>query len=173
MNANKILLGGIVGGVASFLLGWLVYGVLFMDYMNANYNQCAMKPMEEMVWWALILSNFASGFLLAIIFSWSNTRGLMAGAKVAGIVAFFMITSYDLSFYSMSSMFSGLSVVIVDIVIGTVFTAHCRGIDRPGNGNGKERGVIVSFAYSFPADLGLQLPSLIMWSTTLICNYKL
>ena len=138
MNANKILLGGIVGGVASFLLGWLVYGVLFMDYMNANYNQCAMKPMEEMVWWALILSNLASGFLLAIIFSWSNTRGWMAGAKVAGIVAFFMITSYDLSFYSMSSMFSGLSVVIVDIVIGTVFTAIVGALIGLAMGMGKK-----------------------------------
>ena len=69
-----------LGVSASFLLGWLVYGVLFMDYMNANYNQCAMKPMEEMVWWALILSNFASGFLLAIIFRlvkypWLDGRG--------------------------------------------------------------------------------------------------
>jgi hypothetical protein len=123
MKANKILLGGIAGGVASFFLGWIVYGMLLMDFMNANYNQCAMKPMEEMVWWALILSNLASGFLLAVIFNWTNTRGWLAGAKIAGIVAFFMITSYDLSFYSMSTMFSGLSVVIIDILVGTVFTA--------------------------------------------------
>lgn len=123
MKANKIILGGIAGGVASFLLGWLVYGVLLMDFWTNSYNHCAERPEEEMVWWALILSNFASGFLLAFIFSWSNTKGWLAGAKIAGIVALFMIIAYDLSFYSMSTMFNSLQVVIIDIIIGTVFTA--------------------------------------------------
>jgi len=123
MKANKILLGGLAGGVATFLLGWLVFGVLLMDFWESNFNNCASRPEEEMVWWALILSNFASGFLLAFIFSWSNTKGWLAGAKVAGIVAFFMVISYDLSFYSMSTMFNSLNVVIIDIVVGTVFTA--------------------------------------------------
>jgi hypothetical protein len=123
MKANKILLGGLAGGVASFLLGWLVYGVLLMDFWESNFNNCASRPMEEMVWWALIISNFASGFLLAFIFSWSNTKGWLDGARIAGIVALFMIISYDLSFYSMSTMFNSLNVVIIDIVVGTVFTA--------------------------------------------------
>jgi hypothetical protein len=123
MKTNKILFGGLAGGLAFFLLGWLVYGVLMMDYMNANYNQCAMKPMEEMVWWALLLSNFASGFMLAFIFSWSNTSGWMAGAKVAGIIGLLMYISFDLSMYSMSTMYRGLDVVFVDILVATVFIA--------------------------------------------------
>ncbi len=123
MKANKIILGGITGGVASFLLGWLVYGVLLLDFWNANFNNCASRPMDEMVWWALILSNFTSGFLLALIFSWSNTKGWLAGAQIAGIVALFMIISYDLGFYAMSTMFNSLNTMIIDIVVGTVFTA--------------------------------------------------
>jgi hypothetical protein len=123
MKANKIILGGIVGGVASFLLGWLIYGVLLMDFWTNYFNHCAERPEEEMVWWALILSNFATGFFLAFIFSWSKTKGWLAGAKIAAIAAFFMILSYDLSFYSMSTMFNSFSAVIIDIVIGTVFTA--------------------------------------------------
>jgi hypothetical protein len=138
MNTNKILLGGIVGGVASFLLGWLVYGVLLSDFMTANYNQCAMKPMEEMVWWAIILSNFASGFLLAIIFSWTNTTGWLAGAKIAGIVTFLMVASFDLSMYSMSTMFGSVSVVFMDIIIGTVFTAVIGAVIGQVMGMGKK-----------------------------------
>jgi hypothetical protein len=123
MNTNKILLGGLAGTVTYFFLGWIIYGMLLMDYMNANYNQCTMNPNGEMVWWALILSNVASAFLLALIFNWSNTKGWMGGAKIAGIVGVLMITSYDLSMYSMSTTFNSLSVVLIDIVIGTVFTA--------------------------------------------------
>jgi hypothetical protein len=122
MKANKILLGGIAGGVAFFLLGWLVYGILLMSYTTANYNQCAVRPMEDMVWWAMILSNLAFGFLLSIVFSWSNTKGALAGAKVAGILGFLVALSIDLSMYSMSTMFNRLSAVVVDVVAYTVMT---------------------------------------------------
>jgi hypothetical protein len=69
MKTNKILLGGITGGVVLFLLGWIICGLLLINYTIANYNQCMNRPMQEMIWWALILSNLALGFLLATIFS--------------------------------------------------------------------------------------------------------
>jgi hypothetical protein len=128
MNTRKFFLGGIAGGVAYFLLGWLIYGLLLSGYMNTNYNQCAMKPMEEMVWWALILSNFAFTFLLALIFSWSNIKGLMGGVKIAAIIGFLISVSYDLSMFSMTTTFVNFGVAIVDIVIGTIMTAVIGGI---------------------------------------------
>jgi hypothetical protein len=123
MNSNKILLGGLAGGIAFFLLGWLVYGILLMDFMRTSYNQCSMNPEGEMIWWALILSNFAYSFLFAFIFSWTKTTGWMGGAKVAGIIGLLMASYFDLSMYSMSTMFNGLSVVFLDIIIAAVFAA--------------------------------------------------
>jgi hypothetical protein len=123
MKTNKILLGGIAGGVAFFLLGWLVYGVLLMDFTTANYNQCIMRPMQDMIWWALVLSNLAFGFLLSIVFGWSNTIGLMAGAKVAAIIGILLSLSIDLSFYSMSTMYSNLIPVVVDIIAYTIMSS--------------------------------------------------
>ncbi len=38
METNKILLGGLAGGVAFFLLGWVIYGILLMDYTMASYK---------------------------------------------------------------------------------------------------------------------------------------
>jgi hypothetical protein len=123
MNTNKILLGGLLGGIAFFLLGWVVYGIVLMDFMRNSYNQCAMNPEGQMVWWALILSNFAYSFLLALIFSWTNTKGWKSGALIAGIIGLLMSSYYDLSMYSMSSMFKGLDVMVMDILIATVFAA--------------------------------------------------
>ena len=123
MKTNKILLGGIAGGVSFFLLGWLIYGVLLMNFTMANYNQCSMRPMEEMVWWAMILSNLAFGFLLSLICSWSNTTRLIDGAKVGAIIGLLLALSIDLSFYSMSTMFSNLKAIFVDIIAYTVMTA--------------------------------------------------
>lgn len=125
MKTNKILLGGIAGGVTFFLLGWVVYGMLLRDYMTTNYNQCAMRPMQDMIWWAMIVSNLAFGFLLSMVFSWSNTIGMMAGAKVAGIMGLLLSISMDLSGYAMSTVVSSLTVVFVDIITYTVMSAIC------------------------------------------------
>jgi len=123
MKSNKILFGGIAGGVSFFLLGWLIYGILLMEYSMANYNQCAARPMEGMVWWAMILSNLAFGFLLAIVFNWTNTHGIIAGAKVGGILGLMMAFSMDLSVYSMSTTFLHVSAVFVDIIVYAVMSA--------------------------------------------------
>jgi hypothetical protein len=123
MKTKKILLGGIAGGVTFFLLGWLVYGILLMNYTTANYNQCAMRPMEEMIWMAMIISNLAFGFLLSVIFNWSNTTGILSGLKVAGITGLLICVSLDFSLYSMSSMFSGIPALLVDIVVYTIMSA--------------------------------------------------
>jgi hypothetical protein len=123
METNKILLGGLAGGVAFFLLGWVIYGILLMDFSMANYNQCNARPMEDMVWWAMILSNLTSGLLLALIFSWSKTTGILTGAKVAGIVGLLFAISIDLSFYAMTTTFLKSSAILVDIVAYTVMSA--------------------------------------------------
>jgi hypothetical protein len=123
MKTNKILFGGIAGGVTFFLLGWVIYGMLLMNYTTANYNQCSQRPMEEMVWWAMIVSNLAFGFLLAVVFSWSNTTTIPAGAKIAGITGFLISVSMDLSFYSMTSMFSNFTAVLIDIIVYSVMSA--------------------------------------------------
>jgi len=123
MNTNKIIIGGIAGGIAFFLLGWLIYGMLLMDYFMANQNQCVMRPMEDMVWWAMIASNLVSGLLVATIFSWANIKGMMAGAKTGAILGLLLGASLDLGFYGMSSMFSSVSAMFVDIIAYTVMAA--------------------------------------------------
>jgi hypothetical protein len=123
MKTNRILLGGLTGGVVFFLLGWIVYGMLLMDYMTANCKQCAARPMQEMIWWAMILSNMALGFLIALVLSWSETKSIMAGAKVAGIIGLLLSLSIDLSFYSMTTMYSSLIPIFVDVAAYTVMSA--------------------------------------------------
>jgi len=120
MNTNKILMGGIAGAVAFFLLGWLVYGMLLMDFMTANTNQCAMKPMADMTWWAIILSNLISALLLAMIFSWSNISGMAAGAKTAAIIGLMMSLSHAFSSYAMSTMYNDMTTMLVLAVAHTV-----------------------------------------------------
>ena len=123
MNTNKILLAALAGGITYFFLGWLIYGILLADYMAAHGNQCAMRPMEEFVWWAMIVSNLVGSLFLAIIISWSNNASLAGGLKVGALVGILLGISIDLSFYSMSTMFTDMGAVVADVSAYTVMSA--------------------------------------------------
>ncbi len=123
MNTNKILMGTIVGCVAFFLLGYVIYGVLLLDFMKVHYNQCAMKPMEDMIWWAMILSNLVLALFYSLLFSWTNTSTLASGAKMGFLVGLLIILSFDLSFYAMSNMFLSRRAICVDVAAGALFSA--------------------------------------------------
>lgn len=123
MKTNKILLGGITAAVTFFLLGWLIYGILLMDFMQSNSDQSMMKAEEDMVWWAMILSNLASGFLIAFVLSWADVKNCTNGAKYGAIIGLLMAFAVDLSFYSMSNMFYSFTPVIVDTLVSGVLWA--------------------------------------------------
>ncbi len=124
MNTKNVLISGIAGGIAFFFLGWIIYGMLLMDYMT---SVCPVipglnRPESEFVWWALIASNLLSGLFLAYIFDLGKISGWLNGAKTGAIVGFLMSTTWDLSFYSMTNMISRQGM-IADVAAGTVMTA--------------------------------------------------
>ena len=123
MQTNKILLGGVAGGVALFLLGWVIYGILLMDFASTNYNQCMNRPNMDMIWWALILSNLAFGFLLAFIFSRTGTTGFVGGAKLGAIIGILLSVSIDLGYYSMTTMYVRPSAILVDVAAYIIYIA--------------------------------------------------
>lgn len=118
----KLLRGTISGGVAYFLLGWLVWGILMGDYYSANFNQCANRAETEMIWWAIIASNFVYAFLLTLVLNWSGANKALDGLRTGAIFGGLLGLSMDLSFYSMTTMFNHFSGIIVDIVVTTIVT---------------------------------------------------
>lgn len=122
---TKIFFGGLAGGLTFFLLGWLIYGILLMNFTAANSNQSAMRQIQDMIWWALILSNFIIGLLLSLVLSWSKTTEIMAGAKVAGIVGLMVSSSMDLSYYAMSTIYANFTYIFVDVIAATFISSIC------------------------------------------------
>ena len=123
MKTNKILIGGIAAAVTFFFLGWIIGGVLLTDFMQSNYDQSLMKADEDMIWWAMILSNLVSGFLLALVLGWAGAKSFAQGIKIGCIMGLSIALAFDLSFYSMSNMFFGFIPVIVDTLISAVLWA--------------------------------------------------
>lgn len=113
----KILRGTIFGGICYFLLGWLVYGILLMDYFTANINQCANRPHGEMIWWAMIVSNLAATLFLTLIMNWSKAREIVDGLVKGAIFGSLFTAIIDFSFWSMTTMYSSIATILIETVV--------------------------------------------------------
>jgi hypothetical protein len=127
MNSQKFIVGGLVGGIVYFLLGWLFYGMLLKDFM-ANNLSTSMRPDAETIWWALILGQFAAGFLLAYIIGKAGATSAGAGAGVGFIVGLLTCLGFDLTMYGVSTTITSLKGLAADVAVFAVMSAIVGGV---------------------------------------------
>lgn len=141
MNPNKFLIGGIAGGIAYFLLGWLVYGILLMDFMtnNAGTATGVMKAQNEMVWWALIVGNLLSGFALSYVLSKAGVKSAAAGAAMGFVFGLLISAAFDFTMFGTSNIMT-MKGMLADICASTVMSAIVGGIVGFVLGMGKKEG---------------------------------
>ena len=135
---KKIITAAIVGAIVSFLLGWLIYGFLLMDYYTAysvKYEGLMKDPPEL---WAYFANGLCWSYLLAYIFSkWSNTSTFGKGVVNAGFIGFFISLSYDFNFYAGMNLMSK-RLLVVDVVVATIYIAIVGGVVAWVLGYGKK-----------------------------------
>jgi len=130
MDTKKFITGTLVGGVAYFILGYLFYGLLLMDFYQTNIGSATgvHRLPEEMVWWALVLGNFAyAAFLTFIFLKWAHIRTFKSGLKAGAAIGFLLGLAFNLIWYGTSNMMN-LTASLVDIIVGTIITATLGGI---------------------------------------------
>jgi hypothetical protein len=138
MKISKLLIAGIGGGVAFFLLGWLLYGMLLMGFFEKNTLVSAMRPEGEMVWWALILGNLVMGIFLAYVFmQWASIKTLMGGLSGGAIIGAFLGVSMNLTYFGTSAMMT-MTGHLVDMAVYTIMLAITGGVVGWLLGMGKE-----------------------------------
>ena len=122
MDIKKLLTGGIVGGILYFLLGWLIYGMLLMDFMNNHPGTAGNVNKAEPDFLYLIIGNLAMGFLLAYVFVKSSISSLAAGLVTGGIVGLLVCVGVDSVIYATTTIASKTAMA-VDVAAFTVMSA--------------------------------------------------
>lgn len=120
---TKLFIAAIAGGVLYFLLGWIVYGILLMDFYAENTIVYAglMKEMPNLI--LMFLSNLFMAFLITWIFQkWANIRTVSHGFSAGFLIGLLYSLSIDLMFYSTMNLYNE-TVLIVDIIVNAVLIA--------------------------------------------------
>lgn len=125
---TKAILAGLAGGVFAFFGGWLVYGILLMDFTSSHAipHEGVMKNPPDMIF--LVISNLSWGYLLAYIFyKWANIKTFGAGFTGGLIISFLVVFMIDTSLYAFYNL-SDLTGTVADILIGSVFGGLIGGV---------------------------------------------
>ena len=82
-------MGGISGGSAFFLLGWLVWETLQMDFMKSHSNSSSgvFRADTDMIWWAMVVGNLAMGFLVSSVLSKAGINTAAGGITTGAVFA--------------------------------------------------------------------------------------
>ncbi|MBK8706067.1 MAG: hypothetical protein IPN33_22575 [Saprospiraceae bacterium] len=123
MDTKKFALGTLAGGVAFFLLGWLLYGMLFMKFFEANAGTATGVNKVEMDWLFLILGNLCMGALFSYIFvRWAGINTAMGGLKGGAVIGLLFAAGVDLTMYGTTNI-SNITATFVDIALWVVMGA--------------------------------------------------
>lgn len=137
MDAKKFALGTVAGGVAYFLLGWLIYGVALAKFFDDNSGSATgvMKETPDFLW--LIIGNLAWGALLTWIFlRWAGIKTFGAGAQAGLVLGLLMTLAFDSMMYATSNVMN-MTGMLTDVVVGTVMSAVAGGVVGAVLGMGK------------------------------------
>ncbi len=113
----------IAAGLILFFGGWLIYGVLLQDFMTANYDQTGMRSMDDFIWWAFIVANLLSGYLITFVIKLKKVTGLVNAVIRSFSLGILVGGSLDLSIYSMELQFINFKAVVVDIIFYSLLFA--------------------------------------------------
>ncbi len=116
------------GGVAGFLLGWLVWGTLLMNTLrevNPQIEGLEKMPPNLVL---IFIGNLVWSLLYALIYSrWAQIStfkaGLIAGAWITGLMAL----SLDLMFLATTNMIS-VNGAVIDVIANIAVGALTGGI---------------------------------------------
>ena len=114
--ASKQLMATLAGGVAIFFLGFLLYGVLLMDFFLANTGSATGVMREVPTWWALVVGQVLTAALLVMIMGWRGDASAGAALKTGALVGLIWALSVDFTFYGTTNSLN-LTATLVDPIV--------------------------------------------------------
>jgi hypothetical protein len=128
MNIKRLTIGTIVGAIALYALGYLIWEMLFTDFFDANQGSAMGVDREMPVMWALILANVLYGLLITwVLEGRGGSAALMDGIKVGVVVGVLAWGMADFILFAFTNL-NTLTAAIADTLLEGVHAGISGGI---------------------------------------------
>ena len=123
---TKLLIGGIIGGIASFLVGYLIFVLAIGNMLQAHTMPGIGREAPEFV--HIFLGNLCFGFFLSYILTKSNTSGFGPSATMGFISGLLIALGFDLVSFGTTKVIVDITGLLVDTIAIAVLFAVVGGI---------------------------------------------
>jgi hypothetical protein len=128
MDTRRLLIGTLVGGIAMYVLGYLIFEAAFGGFYAANVGSASGVTREASLQWAVVLGSLALGALITLaIESRPGPRTIGMGFMTGAAVGFLLWFGVDFLRYGMTNV-PNLARTIVDPLLEIVRNGACGAI---------------------------------------------
>ena len=120
MDIKRFIIGTIVGGIALYILGYVMFNLAFADFFAANAGSATGAWKDPQVIWAIALGTLSYAALITLALGTrAGSTTIVEGLKVGAIVGFLMWFSADMIFYGIWNV-ENLTAASVDTLLELV-----------------------------------------------------
>jgi uncharacterized membrane protein len=108
----KFLSTVLVTAIVLFLLNAVVYVVFLDDFFQSHpavskeFARQLYRPNDQVIWWAIITSGIAMGFLVTTVIHWSGSRTFKRGLLAGLIFGILLLCSVDFGLLGSTNNFT-------------------------------------------------------------------
>ena len=120
MDIKRFIIGTIVGGIALYILGYVMFNLAFADFFAANAGSATGVWKDPQVIWSIALGTLSYAALITLALGTrAGSTTIVEGLKVGAIVGFLMWFGADMIIYGVWDL-SNLTAAIADSLLELV-----------------------------------------------------
>ena len=128
MNIKRLSIGSVVGAIALYLLGMLIWQNLFAEFFEANSGSATGVDRDTPIIWAVIVGNLFYAVLLTLALeSRSASKSLVDGLKIGVVVGALLWGTADFILYGITNL-NTLTGAVADTLLEGVHGGIAGGV---------------------------------------------
>ena len=128
MNTKRLVIGSLVGLVSLYIVGYLIWEVVFTEFFAANSGSATGVDRDPQIIWAIALGSLFYGVLLTLALeSRGSSTSTVDALKVGAVVGFLLWGTADFVLYGYTNL-NNLTGAIADTLLEGVRGGICGAI---------------------------------------------
>ena len=127
MDYKRLLIGTVVGAVALYVAGWLIFEQLFAGFYETNLSLTAVGREADLEWSIIVGSVLFAIMIAAVIELLPGPKSIGKGLLAGFLVGLLHWGAADYTFYGFMN-FMTLTVTLIDPVVEGVHAAIAGGV---------------------------------------------